>query len=225
MQTKLSDPIWVSWLKCLLIFLILSILFKAAYSSVSWFGPLSPWQAAALIHLVIAAYLIGTRQLCWRVSRLRWEPGLYLALFLIVVSLGAVWWSAGWDGLRLAFRWDSQDYLLLALVPVVEELVFRFGIGRLFKQRLGPLLGGYLSVLFFAWAHVLAANQTWLDWQFGLPIGPLLLGLSCEFFWQTSRKIVVPIVVHMAANMTALIFTYGDPSWLSILSSFYIGTP
>ncbi|MFW7382063.1 MAG: type II CAAX prenyl endopeptidase Rce1 family protein [Oligoflexus sp.] len=225
MQIKPPQLQGIAWLQGLAYFFLLALILKLSYVLLgTWLAELKSWQVAAIIHGLIAAFIVFKTPAPWGIRGLFQEAGIYLALSLIGMSIIAVWWSAGWQGLSRAFFWHWQDSLVLLLIPIIEELVFRFGLGNLLKRILGSFWGGYFSILLFAWVHILASAPSELSNYLILPLGPLLLGLTCEVLWQRSQKILVPILLHIAANMTALIFHYGDPSWLTKLGSFYLAS-
>ncbi len=117
----------------------------------------------------------------------------------------------------------SAEYLVFVLwIPIVEELVFRVGISAYFRKRLGIIWGCYFSALLFALVHTQPTVAAWLNWQIGLPLGPLLLGLANEAIYVSSGRIIPAIVLHAVCNLTVVIFAIVDSRWLSWLSPFYL---
>lgn len=222
MQIKPPKAQEITWTKGLACFLIIAGALKASYILLGGI-PLSPWHLAAIVHGGLALYFLVQCKVPWRWTKIGREPGLWLAALMIILSMMAVWWSSGWQALASAFAWHWQDLLALALIPLIEELVFRFGLGDQLKRFFGQFWGGYFSILLFAWVHILAIPAMDFMQYLTVPLGPLLLGLTCEIFWQRTRNLLIPILLHIAANMTALIFHYGDPTWLERLGSFYLG--
>lgn len=180
---------------------------------------LSPgWLFIAIIHSVVAVGL-------WRFAgglrmARRWGFRAYApALIILGGSLGAAWltrtWVDGAPAIDLAF--DSRVLAFVLWIPIVEELVFRYGIGGWARQRLGKFWGAYASAVVFALAH---GNGEWN--QLALPLGPLLLGLCCEWLYITSGRITAAMALHAACNASGWIFAAFDERWLDWLQALYL---
>ncbi len=114
----------------------------------------------------------------------------------------------------------SMDLRLVAFVvwiPIVEELVFRFGMGGWARQKLGPFWGAYGSALVFAMAHGVGAWD-----QLAVPLGPLLLGLACEGLYLISGRLTAAVALHAACNASGWIFAALDERWLDWLQDLYL---
>ncbi|MCD8283963.1 MAG: CPBP family intramembrane metalloprotease [Opitutae bacterium] len=79
---------------------------------------------------------------------------------------------------------------LVILTPICEEIIFRAGIYRILKARVGAIAGGIITAIFFAALHDTAAG-----------FFPLAI-LSCilSFAYERSGKIAVPIILHGIFN-------------------------
>jgi membrane protease YdiL (CAAX protease family) len=176
------------------------------------------WLSIALLHSVVAIVL-------WRFgARLhiprRWGVRAYApALIILGGSLGAAWLTRllvdGAPAIDLEF--DPRVLGFVLWIPIVEELVFRYGIGGWARQRLGIFWGAYASAVVFAMAH---GNGEWN--QLALPLGPLLLGLCCEWLYVASGRITAAMALHAACNASGWIFAAFDERWLNWLKALYL---
>jgi membrane protease YdiL (CAAX protease family) len=180
---------------------------------------LSPgWFSIALLHS-------GAALLLWRfVPQLRlarvWGWGAYgPALGIALGSLGAAWLSRTWIGGAppLNPSWDPRLLAFVIWIPLVEELVFRYGIGGWARQKLGNFWGVYASALVFAMAHGAGAWD-----QLAIPLGPLLLGFCCEWLYVVSGRLSAAIALHAACNASGWIFATVDERWLDWLQALYL---
>jgi membrane protease YdiL (CAAX protease family) len=176
------------------------------------------WFSIALLHS-------GAALLLWRFApqlrvAARWSLGAYVPALLIAVgSLGLAWLSRTWmDGAPpLDPSWDLRLLAFVIWIPLVEELVFRYGIGGWARQKLGAFWGAYASALVFAMAH---GSGAW-D-QLAMPLGPLLLGLCCEWLYVVSGRLSATIALHAACNASGWIFAAIDERWLDWLQALYL---
>jgi membrane protease YdiL (CAAX protease family) len=106
--------------------------------------------------------------------------------------------------------------------PLIEETVFRAGIGSFFRGMGGPWLGGYLSATFFSLMHTTPTLPRLLSGQAGFVLGPFLVGLACEYLFAKTGRFLPPFFFHLACNSTVLIFMVMDPRWLDWLSYLYL---
>lgn len=120
---------------------------------------------------------------------------------------------------RLPLPWEQLAFVLW--IPIIEETVFRAGIGRWLRGRLGWMMGAYVSALVFAFVHSEPTLSRVMDGHVGIPLGPLLLGLACEVLYAYSGKLRAPIALHMACNATPAIFASLDARWLVWLGALY----
>jgi membrane protease YdiL (CAAX protease family) len=106
-------------------------------------------------------------------------------------------------------------------VPLVEELVFRVGLGEAFRRRGGPLWGSWFSAVTFALVHASPTLAHLSSGAIGLPLGPFLLGLCCEALFVTTQRLWPIVALHAACNATVAIFVWGDQRWLAWLQFLY----
>ncbi len=176
------------------------------------------WFSIALLHSGIAFGL-------WRYgSRLRpavrlgfraWLPAIFVALGSFA---GALLSRALIEGAPpIDTSMDMRLVAFVVWIPIVEELVFRFGMGGWARQKLGPFWGAYGSALVFAMAH---GNGEWN--QLALPLGPLLLGLCCEWLYLVSGRLTAAVALHAACNASGWIFAALDERWLDWLQHLYL---
>ena len=143
-------------------------------------------------------------------NRIRWSVGTGITLY--VVSIGA-WYVVylplsyfypefidSWVfGRGSQFYWTEGDYYILvnavtllmvvAVGPVVEELFFRGLLLRVWITKWGPVPAIIVTSVLFSAIH-------------GEYVGPFVgsIFLSLTYIW--SRRIEVPILIHMAYNLT-----------------------
>lgn len=177
------------------------------------------WITIAGFHSLLAL-LILTRPSPYPASR---GPWLYLVGPATLIVLGSVVLALSFRGAyRPTWAWSEQDLGTwlgtIVWVPIVEEIVYRRGLGGFLRARLGQWTGLYLASLLFALAHG-------LRFEGGLPapaIGPFLLGVACELIYWRCRSIWGAIAFHAACNATPLIFLWLDPRWLDRLRMLYL---
>jgi membrane protease YdiL (CAAX protease family) len=176
------------------------------------------WLSIAALHSVIALafWRLGTQLR----AMVRWDLRAYLPAVLIIAgSLGGAWLTRTF--IHGAPPLDGTlDLRLLGFViwiPIVEEVVFRYGIGGWARQRLGNFWGAYASALVFAMAH---GSGAW-D-QLSMPLGPLILGLCCEWLYMVSGRITAAMAFHAACNASGWIFAAIDERWLEWLQALYL---
>jgi membrane protease YdiL (CAAX protease family) len=199
----------------LLIPIVLTKLY-AAFTPVVGTG----WVSAALWHTVLAIIILWQRPYVIR----QFGPKAIYALPLLVV-LGSVCLAAASQAL-MPHPQDATvtglDVAWVLWIPLVEEVVFRLGIGRIFTRLLPGLGGLWFSSLTFALAHVPVTFSGLLHGDVGVPLGPFLLGLICQTMIIRLRSIWPSILMHMACNGTAVIFRVMDGRWLSWLGALYV---
>lgn len=91
--------------------------------------------------------------------------------------------------------------------PLWEELLFRGFLFRGFTARLGPLFAVVLTALAWAVLHVQ------YDW-FGI-VQILLIGLFFGWMRVQSGSVLLPVILHAAANIYASVQTVIKVEWLS----------
>lgn len=147
-------------------------------------------------------------------NRVRWSVGTGITLY--VISIGALYvvylplsylypeFIDSWVfGRWFQFYWTEGDYFILANVvtlimvvvvgPLVEELFFRGLLLRVWITKWGPVPAIIVTSVLFSAIH---------SEYVGPFIGSIFLSLT--YIW--SRRIEVPILIHMAYNATFSVF-------------------
>jgi membrane protease YdiL (CAAX protease family) len=193
---------------------------------------LSPiWLGVALFHTFLSLIVV----IVWlRQGNLR----LYLALaptagllgsvrsplwfyapsvLVLVAAVAAASLSAVTGGpVRIEPDWLSQAAFIL-WIPVIEETVFRGGVSGVIGRYAPGIWGIWFSALIFAWVH----SMPTFSQMAGVPLGPFLLGLICEYLRRAGGSLVPAIIFHMICNSTVVIFSLGDARWMSWLRLLY----
>ncbi|MEY4630412.1 MAG: hypothetical protein RIQ81_532, partial [Pseudomonadota bacterium] len=108
------------------------------------------------------------------------------------------------------------------LAPLIEELVYRGLFARRFRARHGYLAGSYFSAVLFAWVHAWPSLANLLAGQpGGVPPGPLLLALICDWLYVKTGSLWPAVAFHAACNATPAIFAVLDPRWLKWFGALY----
>ncbi len=206
------------------------------YALVGQTSSLSPaWVPIALIHTLFALCLITVVQpVAWKSwlqegrwkSVWAWGPGLGLIAVTATSSVITGHFLPAATPLPLLASTPGNSFWLWVgsciWVPLIEELIFRRGVGRLLKQRAGFWLGIYLASLIFALAHTgFPSGGSWTEMS-APPLGPFLLSLACELLYWRSQSLLGPLLLHAACNATPLIFLLLDPRWLDWLQVLYM---
>lgn len=135
---------------------------------------------------------------------------------LLLVAISRILGGPVQAGDASAFPWAWITW-----VPLVEELVFRVGIGSAFRQQGGVLWGSWFSAITFALVHGAPTLNKVATLSIGLPLGPFLLGLLCEALFVATGRIWPLILLHAACNASAPLFLQGDQRWLEWLRFLY----
>ncbi len=184
--------------------------------------PLQTWLAAAIVNSVLSLLLLivyRDKVAAWfftRHSYLFYLPALAVFIFCVLAILVSSFYS---DPLRGTV--SVPQYLWLLWIPIVEEIVFRLGIGSWLRGWAGNFWGGYCAALCFALAHTLPTWQRLTAGEIGVPVGVLLLGVICEFLFVRSKSLMPCIVFHAACNASVPLFTYFDQRWFAWLSLLF----
>jgi membrane protease YdiL (CAAX protease family) len=204
----------------------LPLAFTSVYSPVQkWIG--SAWGGALIVNAALAvAVLLSGRRLQSQAQSvtvakrpwLVWFPALMILtgsvlLVLIVASVSE-------EPLRFAGIPVEQMWFVF-VVPIVEEIVFRLGIGTVFRRLGGVFFGSWFSAFLFAFVHSQPTLQDVAILQVGLPLGPFLLGLICEALLVSSGRIWPAILFHAACNATVVVFAIGHPAIFESLRFLY----
>lgn len=107
-------------------------------------------------------------------------------------------------------------------VPIVEEVVYRGGVMVLLLQRISLPWAAWFSAVLFALVHSQPTIAALSKFEFGIPLGPFLLGLATAAIFGLSNRLLPAIALHAACNMTAQVFAIGDDRWLDWLHYLYL---
>ncbi len=183
-----------------------------------------PWLSIAIAHSLLAGSLLTKNWQRFKLENSQWKamwvlgPGLSIALGALVLAL--VSRSFGTPLFKLEPIQLLPVLGLVFWVPIVEELVFRFGLSSFLQSRLGRLLGIYLTSLIFALAHGDVQSA------YGIlplpPLGPFLLAFFADLIYWRGKSIWGAIIFHSACNATPLIFQAIDARWLDWLKLLYL---
>lgn len=177
------------------------------------------WQSIALLNTLLALISLlawkskaqGSATTPERFSA--WVIGpLLLAMNLLVIML-----SAQVENVRpSSYPYTFIEVMGLCLwVPIIEEIIFRRFISEWIATKFDGLWSIYLSGLIFALAHTSPPLNLWP------PLGPFLLGCACTWSYRVSGHILAPVLLHAAANASAILFSFYAPAWLDLLSWLY----
>lgn len=184
--------------------------------------PEPKWFWAALIHSPIALWLawkgpkydsdgLGPR---WLRSWAYWAGPLLLVLLAGICGLSRLLLPA--DLPRGNVPLEPYLFATVLWIPLVEECIFRGGVGRWLRHRLGDGWGPYVSALFFATLHS-APPQNWIP-----PLGPFLLAIACELIVRITGRLTPAILLHACCNASPLLFALLDSRWLNWLGALYL---
>lgn len=98
-----------------------------------------------------------------------------------------------------------MQFLTAGIVaPIVEELIFRGLIYKRLKKMTGVAGAAILSALFFGIFH-----GNWVQAPYAM-----ILGIVCVFVYEKYKSVIAPILLHMSANILAvlLVFVSDDSS-------------
>lgn len=150
-----------------------------------------------------------------------WIPHIGICLFIVIL----ITISSFFGEPQASVPYPHSIFAVILWVPLVEEIVFRCGIGRLFRHAWTGWVGLYISALFFALAHSMPTLERVLSefpGAFSIPAPPFLLGLACEVIYKYSGRLYPAILLHSICNGSGVIFSQVDPRILSWFSWFYI---
>ena len=205
-------------LAALLLTLAIPVVLAYLYSSI----PLQTWLAAALANSAIALLLLlyyrhNLATLLWQ----RHAYWLYLPSLAVLVFCGLAILISSYYSSPLRGEVAAHQYLWLSWIPIVEEIVFRFGIGNWLRRWAGNFWGSYCSALCFALAHTLPLWERISTGAIGIPVGVLLLGGICEFLYVRGKSLMPCIVFHAVCNSTVPLFIYFDQRWFAWLQMLF----
>ena len=203
---------------CILVAVVLGETYQCASQVIS-----PDWLAAGCVNSLLA---IGALTHLWLKDRGLLSPSVRLAyvpaLFILCGSMLLAKLTAQGG---TAYVDDKQWVYFLASflwIPPIEELVFRGGIGRILRPKIGPLWGAWFSAIIFTMAHGTPTAQRIINGQVGFALGAFLLGICCEGLLYLTGSLLPGIALHAACNATVMIFGVINPRWLDWLGPLYL---
>lgn len=221
----------INIIKLIVLTVIISLLFAELYDKLNFF--LSPlWLSAAIANSGIAVILIILTLLAKQslnipkrklfnveiINHERFPIILAGIVVLLSISLSTI---SSFFGTPIRYEVKYTYFLFVIWIPIIEEVVFRYGIGSFLRKFGGLLWGSYFSALTFSLIHSGPTISNILQLKIAFPLGPLLLGLICEFLYINYGSLVYLIIFHACCNLSVIIFTYIDARWLSWLGFLY----
>ena len=188
-------------------------------------GATEPWLGPLLVNGIFSLVIVGLLLRNHSKAILKLGQAYHFTLPLIVVA-GATIVASGSRLLSQGITTEPTDLELLIwlviVVPLVEELLFRGGFGLYFVKKVGAWWGSYWSALLFALCHSNITLSNLFSANFGVPLGPFLLGFLCQFLFTKSGSIWPAIALHISCNLTSFIFRWLDHRWLDWLNWLYL---
>lgn len=209
--------------------LILTALILGGWCLAAFYGLLGSWFTIAIVHSLLAVLALSFQRFLrphpplsrprgvarfWE-SPLAYAPASLVVMGSIVLAVGTRFFQPGAGAIDAGI--DLRALAFILWIPVIEELVFRLGIGGLLRQHLSVFWAAYGSALIFAMAH---GTGGW--GHLSIPMGPLLLGLACEWLYAVTGRLMAVIALHAACNASGWIFAAIDSRWLDWLQALYL---
>ena len=194
----------------------------------------NPLLASIAIHGVLGAAIVAALRLGLISSSVspihaRWlEPRWCIVASVGVVAaaglfatVAALWFQpkTATSGSEPLAVWSLL--LTVSVVPIVEEIVYRAGIGARLHRFLGPEWGFYGGAVVFSVMHSLPTVDRVLSGDVGFVSGPFLLALICDLFYRGTGSLLYPMMFHGACNLTVVVFQLVDPRLMKLLPIFY----
>jgi membrane protease YdiL (CAAX protease family) len=112
-------------------------------------------------------------------------------------------------------------FLFVSIIaPIVEELIFRYFIYNRLKNMIGAIVSIFVTTLIFAAIHLVASLQSGTIIN-DLKLFPLYLlpSFILTFAYFKTKKVAVPILIHIAFNTIQAIFILIEPLLITSSSS------
>jgi membrane protease YdiL (CAAX protease family) len=204
----------------------IAILLGECYQFVQHKTGQNPWRAALIAHLVLALIFTAIRKPVREALQFRGGSIIaYVPAFLVLIGAYLLANSGGHQ--PTGFQISSRSELIyivctLTIIPLVEEMVFRTGISP-FLNRLGDGWWSiWFSALVFSIAHTNPSFERVMSLSAGVPLGPFLLGICCDFIVRRWGRLWPAVFFHASCNATVYIFSSLNPSWLDRLGHLYM---
>jgi membrane protease YdiL (CAAX protease family) len=215
-----------------LLVVILSMALGELISLLSQMWSLEKWLGALVLHACLAvAYLTWCQSAKSGESEAVRRPAIVSDSLLYLPSVAVVIGALVASALTRVFLSNGSsvdfaqlnffDFCAVALIPAVEEIIYRRGFGGFFRKMLGPVWGWYFAVVFFSVVHSDTTLDGWIHGRVGVALGPLFLAVATQFLFFTFGRLGPVIALHMACNASAVIFKVIDDRWLGWLEQLY----
>lgn len=224
MQNGIIAPSFKVLGKLIFLALFASVFLAELYKFTSAFFT-EKWIAAAIVNsflslivlLLIYIKKLKTPEKIWPTRPLLW---MCLIFFMFIIVAPLITSLVGSEQKPQSIVHMRQIFWIF-WIPIVEEIIFRAGIGNYFQMKFPGFWASYFSVLVFALAHSFPTIQNVIDLNLGLPLGPMLLGIVCELLYRKSGSLLVVIIFHAICNSSAVIYSVLDARWLIWLRGLY----
>jgi len=212
--------------------IFVSVVLAEIYRAFSFHDDVPRWLPALTVNAALAIVVLLAARL-WipgmrkPVAAVRWfaESKIRIAMPALAILIGSLALVAlasvlpGSPDRETPLSWNLAVFVLL--VPIVEEIVFRQGLGTFFRKIGGVWWGSYFSAFTFAFVHSSPTLDRIAGGSIGLALGPLLLGLACEAVYLVGGRLWGAVALHAACNFTVVIFLMGDGRILHWLDFLY----
>lgn len=206
--------------------LVIILLLGELYSRSIGYLKTSPWVAVLVAHASLSFLLYLIRKPVRH--SLRFKGGSlipWLATPIVLVGAYLLAEFTPKESSNIAIPGASNFYYSLAtltLIPFFEEIVFRCGVSPFLERFASGWWSAWFSAIVFSVAHTFPTWIRVVTLEIGLPLGPFLLGLCCEYLVRKWGKVGPAIAFHAACNATLYIFAEINPGWLKRLADFYL---
>lgn len=84
----------------------------------------------------------------------------------------------------------SVFIMIVIIAPIIEEIIFRGLIYRVFKGLLGPFFGAFISSILFSFVHLNLLSFPYL----------FIFGIILCLYYEKEKTIITPILMHSILN-------------------------
>lgn len=183
-------------------------------------GDALSWQQAAFVNSFFCILIISRFRLVdFNIFATPFRFYLPSLILLLVILILATYVSTSPDALRGGFEWKHLAWIFW--IPLIEEWVFRFGLGQILMERLGVAFGAYLASLIFATLHRPFSLNLLLKGEVYPVLNAFLLGMICNLMYYFSKRIAPCVLFHAVCNASIPIFLLSDARIFRLLKVMY----
>ena len=84
----------------------------------------------------------------------------------------------------------SVFIMIVIIAPIIEEIIFRGLVYRVFKGLLGPFFGAVISSILFSFVHLNLLSFPYL----------FIFGIILCLYYEKEKTIITPILMHSILN-------------------------